>query len=87
MGSGSDTVETTKYTFSKDGLDLGSKKITNIANGTDKNDAINKSQLEPVVTALGGGAKIDTDGTIKSPTYSLKVGARTRGRIKKIIQQ
>ncbi|NII73753.1 autotransporter adhesin [Dyella sp. SG562] len=39
------------------------------------NDAVNVSQLSPVVTALGGGATIDaTTGVVTGPTYILTNG-------------
>ncbi|WP_249962484.1 YadA-like family protein [Histophilus somni] len=52
-------------------------KISGVANGTDDNDAINKSQLNSVVTALGGSATIGADGTITQPTYTLENGKTT----------
>ncbi|WP_244107352.1 YadA-like family protein [Burkholderia sp. BCC0419] len=48
------------------------RQIVNVAKGTQNNDAVNVSQLTGVTNALGGGAGIDTDGSIKAPTY--KVG-------------
>ncbi|CDN62053.1 hypothetical protein I35_4217 [Burkholderia cenocepacia H111] len=51
------------------------RQITNMAAGTKATDAVNVSQLEPVVTALGGGAAIDpTTGVVTGPTYSLTNG-------------
>nr|WP_258181089.1 YadA-like family protein [Burkholderia multivorans] len=51
------------------------RQITNMAAGTATTDAVNVSQLEPVVTALGGGAAIDpTTGAVTGPTYSLANG-------------
>ncbi|TDF36930.1 hypothetical protein E3U35_10275, partial [Histophilus somni] len=64
----------TKYKFDENGLDLGSKKLSNIAKGTNDNDATNKSQLNSVVTALGGNAKIGDGGTVTGPTYTLANG-------------
>ncbi|MFY1026897.1 hypothetical protein ACE4RU_03955, partial [Actinobacillus seminis] len=49
-------------------------KISGVANGTGDNDAINKSQLNSVVTALGGSATIETDGKVTGPTYTLANG-------------
>ncbi|WP_373779300.1 ESPR-type extended signal peptide-containing protein, partial [Neisseria dentiae] len=45
--------------------------LGNIEAGTQANDAVNVSQLQNAVTALGGGAAIDSDGTIKAPVYSI----------------
>lgn len=39
----------TTMTFKDAGVDLGGKKITNIAPGTDGKDAVNKSQLDTAV--------------------------------------
>jgi autotransporter adhesin len=51
------------------------RQITNMAAGTKATDAVNVSQLEPVVTALGGGAAIDpTTGAVTGPTYKLANG-------------
>ncbi|KWO49714.1 hypothetical protein WT97_03000 [Burkholderia sp. MSMB1459WGS] len=51
------------------------RQITNMAAGTQATDAVNVSQLEPVVTALGGGASIDpTTGAVTGPTYTLVNG-------------
>ncbi|WP_246641636.1 YadA-like family protein [Paraburkholderia edwinii] len=52
-------------------MDMGSNKITNVANGTADNDAVNVSQLKGVTTALGGGAAVNADGTIKKPSYNV----------------
>ncbi|KWE59526.1 YadA family autotransporter adhesin [Burkholderia sp. MSMB2157WGS] len=51
------------------------RQIVNMAAGTQATDAVNVSQLEPVVTALGGGASIDpTTGAVTGPTYTLANG-------------
>jgi len=39
--------------FHTDNLDVGLKKIVNLANGTSANDAVNKSQLDAAVSGLG----------------------------------
>ena len=39
-------------TFKPEGVDLGGKKITNIAPGTDGTDAVNKSQLDAAVNGM-----------------------------------
>ncbi|MGU7816434.1 ESPR-type extended signal peptide-containing protein, partial [Burkholderia sp. AW49-1] len=52
------------------------RQITNVASGTEGTDAVNVDQLrataQSVAAALGGGAKVKTDGTLGVPTY--KVG-------------
>ncbi|MBG0870785.1 YadA-like family protein [Burkholderia sp. 9777_1386] len=51
------------------------RQITNMAAGTKSTDAVNVSQLEPVVAALGGSAAIDpTTGIVTGPTYTLANG-------------
>ncbi|WP_343818976.1 hypothetical protein ISN75_07660 [Dyella marensis] len=62
--------------LSIDGVfDLNSHKITSLSAGTNASDAVNLSQLSPVVNALGGGAKIDaTTGVVTGPTYNLTNG-------------
>ncbi|MFC3652007.1 ESPR-type extended signal peptide-containing protein [Dyella humi] len=51
------------------------RQIVNVGAGTQANDAVNVSQLSPVVTALGGGASINTTtGAVTGPTYTLANG-------------
>ncbi|WP_105131991.1 ESPR-type extended signal peptide-containing protein [Burkholderia sp. BE12] len=51
------------------------RQITNMAAGTEANDAVNVSQLSPVVEALGGGSSIDpVTGAVTGPTYNLANG-------------
>ncbi|MBS9777821.1 MAG: YadA-like family protein [Gammaproteobacteria bacterium] len=52
-----------------DGTTSTATKLANVAAGTEDTDAVNVSQLGDVVTALGGGADINPDGTIKAPEY------------------
>ncbi|WP_277625906.1 YadA-like family protein [Burkholderia cenocepacia] len=53
----------------------GQRAIVNVAAGTQATDAVNLSQLTPVVTALGGGATINaTTGAVTGPTYNLANG-------------
>ena len=66
-----------KITLNTDNIDFGNQKLSGVANGTNDNDAVNISQFKPVVNALGGGAQVNPDGSIKNPTYSLKTGADT----------
>ena len=60
------------------GLDNGSNKITNVADGavsSTSTDVINGSQLydtaNSIATALGGGSIVNTDGTVSAPTYTI----------------
>ncbi|WP_232243393.1 YadA-like family protein [Paraburkholderia sp. SOS3] len=48
------------------------RQIVNMAKGTADTDAVNVSQLKGVATALGGGAAVNADGTIKAPTYTVQ---------------
>ena len=66
-----DTTNNTTLTSTANGLDVGGDKITNVAAGTSSKDAVNVSQLTGVITALGGGAALNTDGTIKAPSYTI----------------
>ncbi|MFP3556024.1 YadA-like family protein [Paraburkholderia sp. SIMBA_049] len=50
----------------------GQRQIINVAAGTQKTDAVNVSQLTGVTAALGGGATVNTDGSIKAPTYNVQ---------------
>ncbi len=54
-----------------DGTDTFSRKLIGITAGTAATDAVNVSQLTPVVTALGGGAAISATGAVTAPTYQL----------------
>ncbi|ENU94106.1 hypothetical protein F971_00364, partial [Acinetobacter vivianii] len=71
----------------KSGMDAGGNKITNVAEGTEGTDAVNKDQLDQVVAdndarnsklgestanALGGGSTYDPEtGAISNPNYSV----------------
>jgi autotransporter adhesin len=51
------------------------RQVINMGAGTETHDAVNVSQLSPVISALGGGAKIDsTTGAVTGPTYTLVHG-------------
>ncbi|MDR6499027.1 hypothetical protein J2785_002172, partial [Burkholderia ambifaria] len=72
LGSGS--VANTANTVSV-GNATTQRKIVNMAAGTANTDAVNVSQLSPVVSALGGGASINSaTGAVTGPTYSLANG-------------
>ncbi len=53
------------------------RQIINVGAGTAATDAVNVSQLTPVVTALGGGATINPDGSVTGPSYTLANGTGT----------
>ena len=52
-------------------ISFNSNKITNLANGTSTNDAVNYGQLNSLAAALGGGAGF-TNGFFGSPTYTIQ---------------
>ncbi len=56
------------------GINMNSKKITNLAAGTADGDGVNVSQLKGVATALGGGAAVKADGSFQAPSYTLTDG-------------
>ncbi|GAB7526132.1 YadA-like family protein [Paraburkholderia sp. 2C] len=64
------------YTNRSNTVSIGSagseRQIVNMARGTADTDAVNVSQLKGVTTALGGGAAVNADGTIKAPTYTVQ---------------
>ncbi|GGA13555.1 YadA-like family protein [Dyella caseinilytica] len=54
------------------------RQIVNVGAGTQANDAVNVSQLAPVVAGLGGGASINsTTGAVTGPTYNVQGHAQT----------
>src|SRR5260364_315076 len=50
---------------------FNNNKITALANATDDQDAVNGSQLRDTLKGFGGGAGLNTDGTVKAPTYAI----------------
>jgi autotransporter adhesin len=61
------------------------RQIVNVAAGTQANDAVNVTQLQNVTTLLGGGAKINSDGTVRAPVYT--VAGVTSGTVGDAITQ
>ncbi|WKU19113.1 ESPR-type extended signal peptide-containing protein [Advenella alkanexedens] len=64
--------------FTADKVDVGGNKITSVANGTiaaDSKDAVNGGQIhnigESVANAFGGGSKVNPDGTVSAPSYTV----------------
>ena len=59
--AGNSTLDTNGLTisggpkFTKNGIDAGSQKITGVADGEDKNDAVNKGQLDALQNQVSGG--------------------------------
>jgi autotransporter adhesin len=55
----------------------GARELAGIAAGTADTSAVNVGQLRPVVTALGGGAQINADGSLTGPTYHVQGGTQS----------
>ncbi|WP_321959451.1 YadA family autotransporter adhesin, partial [Burkholderia cenocepacia] len=55
----------------------GNRELTAVAAGTSTTSAINLGQFTPAVTALGGGAHINPDGSFSGPTYHVQGGTQT----------
>ncbi|MBU9384310.1 ESPR-type extended signal peptide-containing protein [Burkholderia gladioli] len=55
------------------------RQIVSVAAGSQGADAVNVGQLSGVVTALGAGAGIAADGSVKAPMY--QVGDKTYGNV------
>ena len=72
LGSGS--VADRAWTVSVGEAGNIKRSITNVASGSEDADAVNVSQLRDTAAALGGGATVNADGTIKRPTYSVGGG-------------
>ncbi|WP_153100061.1 ESPR-type extended signal peptide-containing protein [Paraburkholderia hayleyella] len=69
---------------SKDRVTLGGAGTTgtvtlgNVKAGLTSNDAVNVSQLKPMVEALGGGATLDAKtGAVSGPSYAIQGGTYT----------
>ena len=70
-----------KVSLTKDGLDNGGNKITNVADGTDPKDAVNKSQLDKATAAAttpvtAGKNIIVTPGTNADGSKNYEVGLK-----------
>lgn len=55
-------------------LDAGTGQavgLGNVAAGKTGNDAVNVDQLNGALAGLGGGAKVEADGTVTQPTYNV----------------
>src|SRR5260363_135209 len=57
------------------GVSVGSKdvkrKIYNVASGTLNDEVVIIAQLKGALDSLGGGAGLNTDGTVKAPSYTV----------------
>ncbi|WP_241024363.1 YadA-like family protein [Burkholderia sp. Ac-20365] len=53
------------------GSSTAQRQIINLSAGTANTDAVNVNQLKGVTAALGGGAAVNADGSVKLPTYNV----------------
>ena len=83
-GSGMTITPTEKdkqpVSLTKDGLNNGGNKITNVKDGViaqGSNDVVNGNQIfnanTSIAEAIGGGAKVQKDGTISAPKFEITV--------------
>ena len=56
--------------LTKDGLNNGGNKVTDVAKGTADTDAVNFSQLNPIAKALN--TTVNPDGSIAAPNFTVK---------------
>jgi autotransporter adhesin len=56
---------------------IGPRELLGVAAGTTAGSAVNLGQLSPVVSSLGGGAAVNTDGSVTGPTYHVQAGTQT----------
>ncbi|WP_165948049.1 YadA-like family protein [Burkholderia pyrrocinia] len=56
---------------SNDAANGFTRQIINVSKGTGDTDAANIAQLKDVAAAIGGGATVDANGTIKNPSFVL----------------
>ena len=63
--------------LTKDGLNNGGNKVTNVAKGTADTDAVNFSQLNPIAKALN--TTVNPDGSIAAPNFTVKHADGTEG--------
>ncbi len=59
----------------RDRIKMSNQVISELARGRAGSDAVNVSQLKEVVAGFGGGAKVNPDGTVTAPAYT--VGGKT----------
>ncbi len=57
------------------GSSTSQRQVINVAAGTANTDAVNVKQLSSVTAAIGGGTGVNSDGTIKAPSFT--IGGKT----------
>ncbi|MGF6604673.1 autotransporter adhesin [Paraburkholderia sp. GAS448] len=65
---GTNAVAGRAHTISVGSADQ-TRQIVNVAAGIEDNDVVNVSQLKGIVSAIGGGAALNPDGSVAGPTY------------------
>ncbi|QIE25258.1 ESPR-type extended signal peptide-containing protein [Caballeronia sp. SBC2] len=91
---GDNSIASDPYTVSI-GNSNNQRKLVQVANGTQANDAVNVSQIQGITQALGGGAGVDSaTGKITLPIYTIQgvqatgvgsaIGALDRGLSKAV---
>ena len=63
--------------LTKDGLNNGGNKVTDVAKGTADTDGVNVSQLNPIAKALN--TTVNPDGSIAAPNFTVKHADGTEG--------
>ncbi len=70
-GTGSFTIMNANGTTGTISNPANTRRVVNMAAGQADTDAVNVAQLRGVTGAIGGGAAVNTDGTVAAPTYQL----------------
>ncbi|MBH1556804.1 YadA-like family protein [Stenotrophomonas maltophilia] len=69
IGAGAVADEARTVSFGTVGLE---RRLVHIARGTAEHNATTVGQLNDSLATLGGGAKLDTDGSVIAPTYAVQ---------------
>jgi len=69
IGYGSVATESHTVSFGSDGA---KRRLTNVANGRNAQDATTVAQLNATLATLGGGAHIDSNGNIIGPHFTVQ---------------
>ncbi|HGM5919626.1 TPA: ESPR-type extended signal peptide-containing protein [Stenotrophomonas maltophilia] len=69
VGAGSIAEESNTVSFGSTAIN---RRLVNVARGTAEHNATTVGQLNDSLAALGGGAKLDTNGGVIAPTYAVQ---------------
>ena len=69
VGAGSIALESLTVSMGDGALQ---RRITNVARGTSEHNASTVGQLNDALATLGGGAKLDANGSVIAPTYTVQ---------------